>query len=174
MTSRQTWHACRGVLRVLFWGGLVVTHVPALVASWSMCLHDGLNAAHLSGALGLSAAMVFFGLKLWNVECLRFDTSARSLVLITAAVVLLHGNAIQRRLDWAVVPQETPIAATTLLSLGLKRVRCLVVAAVLRSLRGFSRASLALSPSAGAASRTCVPPGWILAARQCTPRAPPV
>lgn len=151
----------------------MAVHAPALIASWSACLQGAVDAAQLSGCVGLSAAMVFFSLKLWNVEFLRFDTRARSLVLTAAAVVLLHGNAIQKHLAWAVIPEDTRVAATTLLSLGLRRVQGALVAAVSRGSEKSRRGCSALLPGECTATWTFVPAGWILASRLCTPRAPP-
>jgi hypothetical protein len=172
-TSRRQQQGYTGMLRLLFWGGMAAVHAPALIASWNGCLLDGIDGARLGACLGLSASMVFFGLKLWNVEFLRFQTSAKSLALMTVAVVLLHGKAIQRSLDCVLVSQETPIAATTLLSLGLKRVQRALVAALSRSTERLRQRSPALS--LGESTETCsfVPRHWILTTRLCTPRAPP-
>ena len=160
-------------LRSLLWGGMAAVHAPALIASWGACLQGAVGAAQLSGCVGLSAAMVFFGLKLWNVEVLRFDTSAKSLVLTAVAVALLHGNAIERRLECAVLANDTPIAAMTLFSLGLKRVRRAVLAAASRGWQRGRQHVTALSLRGMAGMWTFARPRWILAARLCTPRAPP-
>ncbi|MBU0616236.1 MAG: hypothetical protein KKI02_00820 [Planctomycetes bacterium] len=136
-------------------------------------MQQGFDAGRLGGCLGLSAAMAFFALKLWNVELLRFDTSVKSLALIAVGVVLLHGDAIRRRLDCAVLPGNAAIAATTLLGLGLKRVQGAVDSGVTRGSEKFRRRILALLPGELAGMWTFAPHGWILAACLCIPRAPP-
>jgi hypothetical protein len=172
--NKPAWHAPRWALRALLWSGLAAVHAPALIASWNACLHEGLNAARGGGCLALSATMVFFFLKLWNVEFLRFDTSPKSLVLIAVAVVLMHGNAIERGLGGAVVSKDAPIAATsTLMSLGLRRVQRAAVAAVSRAAERARQSIAALLHYSSSTTETLVPRRWILATQPCAPRAPP-
>ena len=92
-------------------------------------------------------------------------------VAVAVAVALLHADCIGSRLDGAAVPQELPLAATTLFAAGLTRVQEALRAA---SSRGWRVDKPRLAASDVACVVVFAPHHWNLAARICTPRPPPV
>jgi len=160
-------------LRRSLWASMLVLHVPALFASWRMFIQSGLDVGLLGGCLALSAAMLFFVLKLWGIPCLQFATDRRSLMVITVAVTLLHADAIGTRLNFVAVPENVPLTATALLATGLTRVQSVTKAALAHG-RGIpKRRILTLLPSHSTWLGAFSPHRRILAALVCIPRAPP-
>ena len=152
---------------------MVLLHVPALVASGGALLQDPGNPERLSGFLALSAAMLFFLLKLWGVGLLRFKTDRSSLVAIGVVLVLIHADVIGGHLNLVAAPRELPLAATAFLAAELTRVPRAVGAALSGSCRTTRRANRALSAGLTASFRALAPHLWNPAACLCTPRAPP-
>ena len=160
-------------LRRSLWVSMLALHVPALIASWRVFIQSGLDVGPLGGCLALSAAVLFFVLKLWGVPCLQFATDRRSLMVITVAVTLLHADAIGTRLNFVAVPQNVPLTATALLATGLTRVQSVTKAALAHG-RGISkRRILTLLFNHSAWLGAFIPHHRILAALVCIPRAPP-
>ena len=173
MTCRRKPLLRTRVLWLLAWALLAAVHLPALLVSWNEVLRAGLDATRLGGCLGLSAALVFFLLKLLNLEILRFDTSIKSRVIITIAVVLLHSNVLQKHLDAALVSKNVPLVATTMLCLGVNRVQRAIEHAVRQSSGKCRQRLLALPPGYFTRLWAARPSRWILTSRLCIPRAPP-
>ena len=162
-----------GALSRTFWALMFLAHAPALVSAWRYGLADGLKVELLGGSLFLSAAMLFFALKLWGVRWLRFRTDRRSFVAICLVVALIHLDCIHPGLRNAVVSKCTVVLATTTLVLAAPRIARKVRSAFARSVP-----STKPQPGNGRAHETAWldafrPHCWVLAFRGLQLRAPP-
>jgi len=150
---------------------MAIVHAPVLVELWHVLISEGAGSIRLSSFLGLNLATVFFALKIWGVRLLEFETNRRSLIAITLAVALMHGNVVGAWSSYIAVPQEAPIAASVLLMSGLSRLQ-----RALRRPFSCSRETWRTAESFIQMVRlSALPPRQLLlAACLCTPRAPPL
>ncbi|MBI4719154.1 MAG: hypothetical protein HY763_15240 [Planctomycetes bacterium] len=81
-----------------FWGLMIYGHAGAALSAWTDCLAApaGLGGSAALRAVVLSAAVLFFGLKLLDVAWLRIQRGRRPLVAAIAIVAVLHVNVVQR------------------------------------------------------------------------------
>jgi hypothetical protein len=158
------------VVRRALWALMGIVHAPALISAWHAAVITNSDPSRLDTCLWLTLSTVFFALKAWDVECLRFNTSRRSLVAITVAVGLLHAEAIGERMSAPALPPEVPIVATAFLASGLKAVQRAGEACV--SSRPRRAAAL---PQTGDVALVAAfsPHRRILISRSRIPRAPP-
>lgn len=154
-----------------FWIVMAIVHAPALVGLWHALISEGAGSIRLSSFLGLNLATVLFVLKVWGVRLLEFEADRRSLIAITLAVALMHGNVIGAWSSCIAVPQEVPIAASILFASGLSRVQ-----RALRRPFSCSRETWRTAKSFIQRVRLSAfhPRQLLLATRLCTPRAPPL
>lgn len=77
---------------------MIYGHASAALSAWKDCLAapTGSGGSTALRAVVLSAAVLFFGLKLFDVAWLRIQRGWRPLVASIAIVAVLHLNVVQR------------------------------------------------------------------------------
>lgn len=160
----------RDALSRWLWVCMLAVHAPALLAVWRLFLSEGVDAVRLSSFLGLSAAALFFVLKILGVRVLNFERSRRSVVAVVIGIALLHANAIDVRVQNIAIAQEIPVAGSILLAAGLSCVQRVFQTALSggrQTPRQTCRAGWTVRP-ASLQARQLLPVGCL-----CAPRAPP-
>lgn len=134
--------AARALLRRLLWAdafrwlwpAMLVIHAPALLKAWKALFAGQSAAGVLEGCLWLSLSALFFVLQACCGGRLRFRRSARALVVLCLALVLLHAGPLGLRVGDT--PRAEMPAAAVLLLAGLECVQDAVLSALRTGWRG--------------------------------------
>jgi hypothetical protein len=74
-----------------------------MIGSWRFGLAHGLDAEVMSGCTLLSAAVIFFLLKLFGLRCLRLRLTRRGWIAVCLVVALIHLDCVRPGLRAEVV-----------------------------------------------------------------------
>ncbi len=159
--------------RRVFWSLLAFMHIPAVLRLTASVFSHQLDIATLSTWLGLSLALVFFGLKIWDVSFLRMRSRPVALLAFLLVCGLVHRNAVP-----SAMPDEVPVAAIVVLAtLGLARAPALGrrLGRFLKGVAAWVRPGIIATPaSCGMIDAQSAVNSWtLLAFCQASPRAPP-
>ena len=127
----------------------------------------------LGGCVVLTASMLLFGLKTYDVAFLRLHPDRRAFVAIALAVGLIHFDCLEPTLDSATVANGVAIVATTSLVAGMN----LAGRRLCRAPAGNTRSSPFPSLTGRSNGNLCLddtrPRCWVLALGLFALRAPP-
>ncbi len=108
------------IARSLWWGGLILVHVPVLLSIGRSVLDRPATAEVLTWSV-LCLTVFLFVLKLLDVRFLRFRTRRTSVVAFALACALVHHEVVASDAGQAVVKHTPALLATGLLVEGLRR-----------------------------------------------------
>jgi hypothetical protein len=95
----------------VFWGVMLVAHLPAWLRVGGSVL-DGGSLAAVGNLLLLSAVLLLSGVKLCRPTWARCEWSSRSAIAAALIVALLHVDTGESWLIVSLPPETTPIAVT--------------------------------------------------------------
>ena len=157
----------------IVWVLMALSHAPALVSSLGSLTSD-VDFGRLGGCIALSLAMAFFALKILDVRWLRFRMNRRAWVATVLAVALVHIGLVSPENGPAFPAEYAQVVAIALLASCVVPVRR-------RHGRGAYRPGSQLNGSAllPRSSDTVWfdlfrPHCWLLGARLCSLRGPPL
>jgi hypothetical protein len=127
----------------------------------------------LGSLVALCAAVLFFILKVVDVESLRFRINRRTLLVMVPAIALMHWEAVGTRLQLDGTAESIPIIATAVVATGFQRVQELIRAALSGHGGRHRRAEDANSLAVAAWGAAFVPNLGLVTNRPRIPRAPP-
>ncbi|RMF78728.1 MAG: hypothetical protein D6744_09795 [Planctomycetota bacterium] len=162
-------HARRIPLARILWGVLFAAHLPATLA-----LVDGEGG--LARFAVLLSSQLFFLLKIIDVRWLRWPTDRRTLLALTAGLLLLHARVIVHSIDsdidspaaWHVVVLTSVVTAAAATSLRERHVEHVAQRARQRM------ASVSCERAFDSILHFQLPPRFLLLRRACSVhRAPP-
>ncbi len=159
------------IARSLWWGGLILVHVPVLLSIGRSVLDRPATAEVLTWSV-LCLTVFLFVLKLLDVRFLRFRTRRTAVVAFVLGCALVHHGVVASDAGQAVIGQTPAILATGLLIEGLRRARRRLLGrwrGMAAALRGIPHSSLRFERVAEAL-RVPLP---VLVSHLCAPRAPP-
>lgn len=155
-----------------FWALMMVAHGPALVGVWGDWWSTGASVASLGSCATLSAAMVFFALKLHRPRFLHLRGDRRSWVAVLLILALIHADCLPGTQPGD--PGDVTMALIAVSAVG--------AAAVIVFLRSVAVRVIPLVAAPGTGRRHRFPPIWLdellpvgrlLARRAHALRAPP-
>ncbi|MCZ6683410.1 MAG: hypothetical protein O7B26_09500 [Planctomycetota bacterium] len=155
------------------WAAMLLIHVAPLISSWKSFFANGQDIGQIGACLGLTAAAVFFLLKLYGVQFLRFHTDRASCAALGLAVLLVHADVLGAPANGVIGPKYDPIIATTLL------IGCVLPARrILRTLTAGLCANARRLPQLQRSIERMLLDGfltvrWVFTHRIRIPRAPP-
>ena len=172
LRSRNRCWRSPAVIRCL-WALMIALHVPALIATWVAFVRGGEDPGHLGSLVALGAAILFFVLKVIDVEFLRFRVNRRTLLVMVPAVALMHWEAVGTRLQLEGTTEGIPIIATAVFATGFHRVQKLISTVLSGPGARRSRAKDANSLSITVWDAAFAPNLGLVTNRPRVPRAPP-
>lgn len=72
------------------WALMVLLHAPAFLGTWTSLVTSGLDVGLLAQCIGLTASMLLFALKFFDVALLRWRTDWRSCIAIGLVIAIAH------------------------------------------------------------------------------------
>lgn len=108
------------IARSLWWGGLILMHVPVLLSIGRSVLDRPATAGVLAWSV-LCLTVFLFVLKLLDVRFLRFRTRRTAVVAFVLACALVHHEVVASDAGQAVIRQTPAVLVTGLLIEGLRR-----------------------------------------------------
>jgi len=96
----------------LWWGALLVIHVPVCFAVWTSAFADGPDLSRIGSGIAIVVAMAFFALKFQDVSLLRLRTRQQSIVVVCLLTAVVHQGAIAPESDGALVVTGTVAVIT--------------------------------------------------------------
>ncbi len=112
---------CIGAIaRSIWWGGLILVHVPVLLSIGRSVLDRSATAEVLAWWV-LCLTVFLFVLKLLDVRFLRFRTRRTAVVAFILGCALVHNGVVTSDAGQAVIKQTPALLATGLLIEGLRR-----------------------------------------------------
>ena len=119
-------HVCRVIwssLPRLWWGLLILIHLPVFFAVWSSVIFGDFDISRLGSGVALTAAMAFFLLKYRDVSFLRLRTRHQSFIAVCLLTAIAHHGVVNTDLDAAAGGPAAAVAVTTLAATNLVRRR---------------------------------------------------
>ena len=107
---------CRSIVNSLprlWWGLLLLIHMPILAAAASSIILGGPDPSRIGNLIALVVATAFFTLKLQDVAFLRLRTRRHSFVVVCLLTALVHHGAVAPGPHSALIVQSTAVAMTT-------------------------------------------------------------
>ena len=107
------------IVRSLWWGGLILVHVPVILSIGRSVLDRPATAEVLAWSV-LCLTVFLFVLKLLDVRFLRFRTRRTAVVAFALACALVHHEVVASDAGQAVIKQTPALLATGLLVVVLR------------------------------------------------------
>ena len=105
--------ASRG-MRVL-WASMVLLHAPAFLGTWTLLVTSGLDRGLLARCIGLSASMLLFALKFFDVGLLRWRTDWRTCIAVGLVIATAHLGLLESASGEMLWLEHSPLASIVFL-----------------------------------------------------------